>query len=778
MKKIHPTLFATMILIAVHSQQTHANLTEQCMLGVPVYTKPIMKGNLNDLPINITAKDVAAKYPYSIEYKGNVNIQQGNQTLTANEVRLTQTEINSQKPLRTVVATGNVHYDNPEIILKGIKAWSNLNNKDTDIEKADYLMIGRQGRGYANKIKLRGENRYAILEKGMFTSCLQGNDSWSVVGSKIILDRQEQLAEIWNARFRIANMPIFYTPYLQLPIGNKRRSGFLLPNGSYSKGSGLDFSIPFYWNMAPNYDAIITPQFMSFRGIKLNTKFRYLSIAGSGTVAIDWLKHDSNYIKDKNSGKYHSHNSHDRWLLYWGHSGVLNQVLRFNIDYTKVSDPKYFTDFISTYGNSTDSYATQKFSIGYAQPNWNGTLVHKQFQVFIDSSNSKAYKTEPQLHLNYYKYDLGPFDLKTYIQAACITSVGANNPDATRLHIEPELNLPLANDWGTINNTIRVMATYYDQKIPSNLASTLKKQVTRVLPSVTSDAQIVFERNLLINSNYVQTLEPRVQYLYVPYRNQSDINNYESSLLHVDYNGLFRNRIYSGLDRIASANQLTTGISTRIYDKELTERFNFSIGQIYYFEQPRTEDSNLSIKNKSNSGSLLLAGDAYLRLTDNLGLKGGLQYDRRLGDITMWNILTEYRLDSDRLIQINYRFLDLDYIKANIRNAPTFQKKISQIGAVVNWPLGDHWSFVGSYSHDLKENQPVSRLIGLQYSTCCWSINIGHERKIVGWQQKNFSSDYNNQWSINVELRGLNNNPNLENHDMLSTNILDYQRPF
>ncbi|CAA2929337.1 LPS-assembly protein LptD [Arsenophonus endosymbiont of Bemisia tabaci Q2] len=779
MKKSHPTLLATMIWIAVHSQQAHPDLTEQCMLGVPVYTKPIVKGNPNDLPTHITAKDVAVEYPHFIEYKGNVDIQQGNQTLTADEVKLTQTETTSKNPLRTVVATGNVHYDDPQIILKGLKAWSNLSNKDTDVEKGDYLMVGRQGRGCANKMKLRGENRYTILEKGMFTACLPGNDSWSVVGSEVILDRQEQVAEIWNARFRIGNVPVFYSPYLQLPIGNKRGSGFLLPNGSYSKGSGLDFALPFYWNIAPNYDATITAQFMTFRGVKLNNEFRYLTIARTGTVAVDWLKHERNYIKDKNSGHYPARDSDDRWLVYWGHSGVLNQVWRFNIDYTKVSDPKYFTDFTSKYGNSTDGYATQKFSVGYAQPNWNATLTHKQFQVFVDSPNSKAYKTEPQLDLNFYKYDLGPFDLKTYTQAARITSVGANNPDATRLHIEPELNLPLANDWASINNTVRLLATYYDQDIPDKLANgTLKKHVTRVLPSVTSDAKLVFERDLLKNSNYVQTLEPRVQYLYIPYRDQSDINNYDSSLLQADYNGLFRNRIYSGLDRIASANQLTTGITTRIYDEELTERFNFSVGQIYYFERPRTEDSDLQIEDKSNTGSLLWAGDTYLRLTDNGGLRGGIQYDRRLGDITMGNVVTEYRLDSDRLIQLNYRFVDRDYIQATVRSAPAFQKGISQMGVVVSWPLGDRWGFVGSYYHDLKEKQPASRLIGLQYSTCCWSINMGYERKIVGWQPQNFNSDYDNRWSINVELRGLNNNHNLGSQDMLASGILPYQQAF
>ncbi|MGP1928529.1 MAG: LPS assembly protein LptD [Arsenophonus sp. NC-WZS1-MAG3] len=778
-KKNHPTLFATIIWVTVHSQQIHADLTEQCMLGVPVYTKSIMKGNLNDLPIHITARDVVGKYPHFIEYKGNVDIQQGNQTITANEVRLTQTKTNRKKLLRTVIATGNVHYDDPKIILKGSKARLNLNNKDTDIENGNYLMVGRLGRGYANKIKLRGENRYTILEKGIFTSCLPDNNSWSIIGSEIILDHQEQVAKIWNARFSLAKIPVFYSPYLQLPIGNKRRSGFLLPNSSYSKGSGLEFSLPFYWNIASNYDATITPQFMTFRGIKLNNKFRYLISAGTGTVVIDWLKNDRNYIKDKNSDKYPTRDSDDRWLLYWGHSGVLDQVWRFNVDYIKVSDPKYFTDFTSKYGNSTDGYATQKFSVGYAKLNWNATLTHKQFQIFVDLPNSKAYKTEPQLDLNYYRYDLGPFDLKTYVQAARIISIKTNNPNATRLHIEPELNLVLANGWASINNTVRVMATYYDQDIPANLSdSPLKRQVIRVLPSVTSDVEMLFESDLLINRNYVQTLEPRVQYLYVPYRDQSNINNYDSFLLKADYNGLFRNRIYSGLDRIASANQLTTGITTRIYDKELTERFNFSIGQIYYFEPPRTEDFDLPIENKSNTGSLLWAGDAYLRLTDNLGLKGGLQYDNRLGDITMGNIVTEYRLDSDRLIQINYRFVNRDYIQATVRNASAFQKKISQIGAVVSWPLSDNWNFVSSYYHDLKENQPASRLIGLQYSTCCLSINIGYERKIVGWQQQNFSSQYDNQWLINLELRGLNKNHNFRSQNMLASTILSYQQAF
>ncbi|EHZ6870429.1 LPS assembly protein LptD [Providencia rettgeri] len=788
MKKSYPTLLATMVWAAIYSQQAHADLAQQCMLGVPVYTKPIVKGDPNDLPIHITAEDVRGEYPNFVEYEGNVDIQQGNQTLTADKVKLTQTETAGELPVREVTATGNVHYDDPQIILKGPSAWSNLDNKNTDVNDGNYMMVGRQGRGDATKMKMRGENRYSIMENGTFTTCLPGNNSWSVAGSEVIIDREEEVAEIWHARFKVGDVPIFYSPYMQLPIGNKRRSGFLIPTGSYSSNDGLEFSLPYYWNIAPNYDATITPQFMTHRGVKLNNEFRYLIAPGTGTVAFDFLNHDRAYIKDKERGKREDRDSDDRWLFYWRHSGTYAGHWNFSSDYTKVSDPSYFTDFSSQYGSTTDGYATQKFSAGYSDTNWNAKVTHKQFQIFADNPNKRAYKAEPQVDFNYYKNNLGAFDVHTYAQAARFTSVGKNNPDATRLHIEPEVNLPLSNGWANMNNSIKLYATHYDQDIPrSNTDKSLEKNVTRVLPMFKSDAKVVFERDLFQGSDFVQTLEPRVQYLYIPYKDQDNINNFDSSLLQSDYSGLFRDRIYSGLDRIASANQFTTGVTTRVYDDALAERFNFSVGQIYYFERPRAGNSNRPIDDKSNTGSLLWATDSMWRIDDNWGLRGGLQYDRRLGNVTMGNAVAEYRLDADRLVQLNYRFVDRDYIQATFRDLnqlgenqelPEYQRGISQVGAVVSWPLSERWGFVGSYYYDTKQQQPASQLVGLQYNTCCWAVNLGYERKIVGWQKEKFSSEYDNKWSINVELRGLNNNHSLGSQKMLESGIMPYQRAF
>lgn len=692
MKKRIPTLLATMIATALYSQQgLAADLASQCMLGVPSYDRPLVQGDTNDLPVTINADHAKGDYPDDAVFTGSVDIMQGNSRLQADEVQLHQKEAPGQpEPVRTVDALGNVHYDDNQVILKGPKGWANLNTKDTNVWEGDYQMVGRQGRGKADLMKQRGENRYTILDNGSFTSCLPGSDTWSVVGSEIIHDREEQVAEIWNARFKVGPVPIFYSPYLQLPVGDKRRSGFLIPNAKYTTTNYFEFYLPYYWNIAPNMDATITPHYMHRRGnIMWENEFRYLTQAGAGLMELDYLPSDKVYEDE------HPEDSNSRrWLFYWQHSGVMDQVWRFNIDYTKVSDPTYFNDFDNKYGSSTDGYATQKFSVGYAVQNFDATLSTKQFQVFDDTSGN-SYAAEPQLDVNYYHNDLGPFDTRVYGQAVHFVNTNSNMPEATRVHLEPTINLPLSNTWGSINTEAKLLATHYQQtnldwynSNPQN--NKLADSVNRVMPQFKVDGKMVFERDMeMLAPGYTQTLEPRAQYLYVPYRDQSDIYNYDSSLLQSDYSGLFRDRTYGGLDRIASANQVTTGITTRVYDDAAVERFNISVGQIYYFTESRTGDDNITWENDDKTGSLVWAGDTYWRISERWGLRGGIQYDTRLDNVATSNSSIEYRRDEDRLVQLNYRYASPEYIQATLpkyySTAEQYKNGISQVGAVASW---------------------------------------------------------------------------------------------
>ncbi|HAU4330196.1 LPS assembly protein LptD [Citrobacter freundii] len=799
MKKRIPTLLATMIASALYSQQgLAADLASQCMLGVPSYNRPLVQGETNELPVTINADHAKGNYPDDAVFTGNVDIAQGNSRLQADEVQLHQKQAEGlPEPVRTVDALGNVHYDDNQVILKGPKGWSNLNTKDTNIWEGDYQMVGRQGRGKADLMKQRGENRYTILENGSFTSCLPGSNTWSVVGSEVIHDREEQVAEIWNARFKLGPVPVFYSPYLQLPVGDKRRSGFLIPNAKYSTNNYFEFYLPYYWNIAPNMDATITPHYMHRRGgIMWENEFRYLTQAGAGLMEFDYLNsdkvYDDEHPKDDNSR---------RWLFYWQHAGVMDQVWRFNVDYTKVSDTSYFNDFDNKYGSSTDGYATQKFSVGYAVQNFDATISTKQFQVF-DAQNSNSYSAQPQLDVNYYQNDVGPFDTRIYGQAVHFVNTNDNRPEATRLHLEPTINLPLSNNWGSLNTEVKLLATHYQQSNISeyqsfarnnyrnnptqdnlntlNAANSLEDSVNRVMPQFKIDGKMVFERDMaMLAPGYTQTLEPRAQYLYVPYRDQSNIFNYDSSLLQSDYSGLFRDRTYGGLDRIASANQVTTGVTSRVYDDAAVERFNISVGQIYYFTESRTGDDNIKWENDDKTGSLVWAGDTYWRISDRWGLRSGIQYDTRLDSVATSSSSIEYRRDENRMLQLNYRYASSEYIQATLPSyystAEQYKNGISQVGAVASFPIADRWSIVGAYYFDTNVNKEADSMLGLQYNSCCYAIRFGYERKLNGWDNTQQHAVYDNTIGFNIELRGLSSNYGLGTNQMLRSNILPYQ---
>ncbi|WP_263753282.1 LPS assembly protein LptD [Kosakonia cowanii] len=777
MKKRIPTLLATMIGYALYSQQgMAADLASQCMLGVPSYNRPLIKGDTNNLPVTINADHAKGNYPDDAVFTGNVDINQGNSRMQADEVQVHQQQPEGQtEPVRTVDALGNVHYDDNQVILKGPKGWANLNTKDTNIWDGNYQMVDRQGRGTADVMKQRGQNRYTILDNGTFTSCLPGSNTWSVVGSEVIQDREEQVAEIWNARFKLGPVPVFYSPYLQLPIGDKRRSGFLIPNAKYSTSNYFEFYLPYYWNIAPNMDATITPHYIHKRGnTQWQNEFRYLSQAGQGLIEFDYLPSDKVY-EDEHPTEGDRH----RWLFFWQHSGVLDKVWRFNANYTKVSDPNYFNDFSSKYGSSTDGYATQILSVGYAVENFDATVSTKQFQVF-NRNNSNSYSAQPQVDVNWYHNDLGPFDFRVYGQAVNFVNTNKNNPESTRLHLEPTLSLPLSNGWSSLNTEVKMLATHYQQTnvdtYNTRNGTDYRESVDRVMPQFKTDGKLVFERNMDWAAGYTQTLEPRAQYLYVPYRDQSHINNYDSSLLQSDYSGLFRDRTYGGLDRIASANQVTTGLTTRIFDDAAVERFNVSVGQIYYFTESRTGDDNIKWEKDNKTGSLVWAGDTYWRISDRWGLRGGVQYDTRLNNIANSSSALEYRRDQDRLVQLSYRYASPEYIQATLPNyaaSEQYKNGISQVGTAASWPIADRWSLVGAYYLDTNTKKPADQMVGVQYNSCCYAIRLGWERKLNGWE--NDQSKYEKVIGFNIELRGLSSNYGLGTQEMLRSNILPYR---
>lgn len=778
MKKNTYTLISLSILTALYSTDSMADLAKQCLYGVPHFTGEVVSGNPNDLPVYIEADQAEITQPRSGIYKGNVDVKQGNRHLQSAEVEVQQ-QGSGDNVQRYAFARGGFDYRDNQINLLGDDAKIHLNTKDTDVRNAHYQLVDRQGRGSAESVELRDD--YRVMKNATFTSCLQDDHSWSIYADEMRQHVKEEYAEMWHARFKVQGVPVFYTPYLQLPIGDRRRSGLLIPTLGHGSRDGYFYAQPVYWNIAPNLDATLTPKYMSRRGWQLNSEFRYLTTLGEGQIAGEYLGDDR--LKD-----YDSENR-KRHLFYWKHNAAFARDWRLDLNYTKVSDKRYFNDFDSAYGSSTDGYADQTGRIAYYQPNYNIAMFVKQFQIF-DEVVIGPYRALPQIDFNYYQNGLfgNKVDFKLFSQAVRFDNDSAQMPTAWRFHGEPSVNTTLSNRYGSMNLEAKLYATQYQQKKGrSDKAEGVESSVNRILPQLKIDLQSVLASNQTFISGYTQTLEPRAQYLFRPYKDQSNIGSklnsqylgfgYDSSLLQQDYFSLFNSRRYSGLDRIASANQVTLGGTSRFFDENKEERFNIAVGQTYYLEPSRIDENR---DNRTEGSSSSWAIEANWKINDLMRWRGGYQYDPQLGQVSLANTGIEYNPTKNNMVQLNYRYASKEYINQNLTaEANRYNQDIKQLGVQVGWELSDHWAIAGRYYQDLALKKPVEQYLGVQYNTCCWSVGVGARRYVTSRQnQKNDDIFYDHGIGVTFELRGFSHDHKTGIENMMKKGKLPYLQAF
>ena len=778
MNKNTYTLISLSILTALYSADSTADLAKQCLYGVPHFTGEVVSGNPNDLPVYIEADQAEITQPRSGIYKGNVDVKQGNRHLQSAEVEVQQ-QGSGDNVQRYAFARGGFDYRDNQINLLGDDAKIHLNTKDTDVRNAHYQLVDRQGRGSAESVELRDD--YRVMKNATFTSCLQDDHSWSIYADEMRQHVKEEYAEMWHARFKVQGVPVFYTPYLQLPIGDRRRSGLLIPTLGHGSRDGSFYAQPMYWNIAPNLDATLTPKYMSRRGWQLNSEFRYLTTLGEGQIAGEYLGDDR--LKD-----YDSENR-KRHLFYWKHNAAFARDWRLDLNYTKVSDKRYFNDFDSAYGSSTDGYADQTGRIAYYQPNYNIAMFVKQFQIF-DEVVIGPYRALPQIDFNYYQNGLfgNKVDFKLFSQAVRFDNDSAQMPTAWRFHGEPSVNTTLSNRYGSMNLEAKLYATQYQQKKGrSDKAEDVESSVNRILPQLKIDLQSVLASNQTFISGYTQTLEPRAQYLFRPYKDQSNIGSklnsqylgfgYDSSLLQQDYFSLFNSRRYSGLDRIASANQVTLGGTSRFFDENKEERFNIAVGQTYYLEPSRIDENR---DNRTEGSSSSWAIEANWKINDLMRWRGGYQYDPQLGQVSLANTGIEYNPTKNNVVQLNYRYASKEYINQNLTaEANRYNQDIKQLGVQVGWELSDHWAIAGRYYQDLALKKPVEQYLGVQYNTCCWSVGVGARRYVTSRQnQKNDDIFYDHGIGVTFELRGFSHDHKTGIENMMKKGKLPYLQAF
>ncbi|HGF7530928.1 LPS assembly protein LptD [Vibrio cholerae] len=740
---ISAALFAPQIQAEASVDDNRAQLPngEQCLVNQPEPTNP------GQQPINVEADKLEAINGQKATYSGNVVVVQGKKRIAADNVTLHQQE-------NVVVAEGNVQFSDGEIKTHSTKATNNLNTDEMTLENTRYQFLCEPGRGEAVYVSKTGKAVYEI-EDGSITSCPDGDNAWRMRASSIDVDQNEEIATFYNPRLEVQNVPVFYLPYLTVPIGDTRKTGFLYPTASYGSRNGYSFEVPIYWNLAPQYDLETTVNYMQKRGTQLNSVFRYLTDFGAGQIKSEYLAEDQLHTE-----------LGERWALQYEYSGIYQQAWKFEIDYSKVSDINYFSDLDSGVGKREDGQLIQQGRATYRTQNWDSSLLVRDFQLLTKDTTSTnlPYRLMPQLSYNYYSPELFKYlDLDLLSHISRFETDAKGKPSATRVHIEPGLKIPFSNTWGNWTTEARILGTYYQQELDNTTDAKLEESLTRVIPEFRTAAGIVLERNTTILSGYTQTLEPKIQYLYVPEKDQSHIGLYDTTLLQTDYYGLFRQRKHSGVDRIASANQVSYGASSRFFDEAYKERLNIAFGQIFYLDSKLNPSNKNPNRISDDSSYSAWAVEMDFNFADYLFYHGGIQYDVNSQDIQLGNSTLEYRV-ADVYIQGNYRYVTKDYIRSTVGESITniddiTKDGISQAGLLAGYKLSRRWSASGQYYYDLTTEQALEWLANLTYTSDCWYMGFTYSNQLKNWNG-NFVTDpyatpiYENNFSFNIGIIG------------------------
>ncbi|MGI1986746.1 LPS assembly protein LptD [Shewanella glacialipiscicola] len=733
----------------------------QCLIEPPVprivsQTQGMTAAELSK--IRIVSDNSNAEMGKQAIFRGDVLFSQGDRHIAADEAILDQAT-------EQFDANGNLVFQDSNFTVTAESLQAQMRSNRATLQGAQYWLHGQQVHGDAEKLQITLNNNL-ILTNTNFTTCPPDNVSWLLEAEKIKINSEEEWGEIWNAKLRIHGVPVFYIPYMTIPVSDKRKSGFLYPSFSTSTTNGVEFSVPYYWNIAPEYDLTFTPSYMSNRGLFTKTEFRYL--AGdrqNGRLNLEYLGDDELISGNPN-----------RYLYNWQHQGAIDKNWRVLANFTDVSDNNYFNDLNSDVNRATDNQLSRIGEISYFERNWD--LSTRVQDIKVLGEDEKPYQVMPQVNLNYRADDFwNSLDFGFNSELTNFAHQDNNINTATRLHMSPSVTLPIHGPSGSLTSQVKLMQTnYWQQNVDPN--RTIDDTVSRTLPQVRINGQINFERfTELFDENYRQTLEPQFQYLYVGYEDQRGIGIYDTAQLQDDYFGLFRDRRFSGLDRISDANQATLGITTRLLDDHNQEVTKFSLGQIFYLQDSKVgyEDSIF----ESNQSTSVLAAELDTRLARDWYMGAAIQYDTNTSENKKTEVTLDFRPEVNKLLQLSYRYVP-DLLNSNTNDTVN----ISQAGVRGAWPITDNFYFVGNWYYDLNEDRSIETYTGIQYESCCYALRFSYHYRIKTNYDDNIGSaaidsreQFDSGFYLNLVIKGLGGSGPLGVSDMLDDGLFNYRKP-
>jgi LPS-assembly protein len=733
----------------------------------------------DDHRIHIDSDDAKLDADGNAELNGRVTLRQDERSVAADSV--TYDYANDK-----ITVKGKVDFLDPRLRVRS-DAGSYETAGNADFDQANFQLMNRAGRGFAKQIDVDPTGKIA-LDNVIYTSCPAGNESWMLHASDIKLDTKLQEGVAHHVTMRFKNVPIFYTPYISFPLGDERKSGVLFPSFGHSGNNGFEVEVPYYLNLAPNYDLTLTPGVLTARGVQLAEDFRYLTKSSHGQLDATFLPSDKKSADD------------DRSYLHFTDVTDLMRGLRVDADIASVSDSNYFQDFAVGSDATSVTYLERRADVLYYDDAWRIRGELQNYQTIdisvpsIPGSDFRPYSRVPRVQASAL-YPIGDSKFEFVFDSEAVNFLREVGPTGVRLNLSPEIRWSARGPGYFFEPAVGYDFTQYDlhDALPGEPSTP-----SRALPYARLDTGLVFERDAGSKGQRTQTLEPRIVYSYVPYRNQDELPIFDTALPDLNLTELFRTNRYVGSDRIGDANQVALAVTTRLFDHVSGEQYlSATVGQIRYFSIPRvglptdffapnqlirdpnaqTETALASINPLAVPGALTWQGQSFVPYPGQAmfgqypyGLTGrplavaqalstpSFPASDIVGEVALtgykhmsvnldyqWNpytsktekseISVQYHPDPSRVVNLGYRFQD---------------GILKQYDASFAWPIADRWNTVGRWVYSLEGHQTIEQVAGFEYKSCCYRIQLVQRRYV-----SNRFGGLDTSIALQLELTGL-----------------------
>ncbi|MEK5754225.1 LPS export ABC transporter periplasmic protein LptC [Acinetobacter variabilis] len=645
--------------------------------------------------------------------EGNVVIDQKGRQIRAERVTIDQTQTYAKAEGQVQLAQGGLISQSDDINY-------NLKTQQGDLNNSFFIAEEQHAHGRAEKIAKTSDDTLE-LENATYSTCPpEQKPTWKIQADQIKLNQETGRGETRNTKLYVKDVPVLAVPYFNFPIDDRRTTGILTPTFGFTNDGGLELGVPVYLNLAPQYDATITPRYISDRGAMLDGEFRYLTENyGEGRIWGGYLPSDESY-GDK-----------DRKDLHFLHNWQINDQFSTNLEYNYASDKDFFADLDNNPDSKTDLNLRRAWEVNYKNgiPGLKAQFKVEDFQTLDPAvlDEDRPYARLPQLLVNYktgnplglqyeFNNDTAYFqkDIRN-IENIDTGDEAIYQPSGTRIYNDFSVRYNHFTPWSFFipQATLRNINTFYDQdtidRINNNQTSSSSENHSIVVPQFTLDTGLIFEKD----GRYLQTLTPRLFYAYSPYENQRNQPNFDSVVASINYDQLFSARRFYGNDRLEDNNFASLGLSYSLFNEEGLERLRASVGQSFFFEDRRvTLDREADKFDRESHTGPVIQLRSQLNKNVHVNLNSSWMSN---GSNAQRDVQVYYTGDQGNLYNVGYFYR---------KDIPNRQESYDQVVGSFIQPIANNWRLVGHAQFDLDNSVAREYLLGVNYESCCWGVSV------------------------------------------------------